>query len=136
MPAACRGRGSPGSSAARGKSTPPQLGPHLRSPVLHGRAFSCSLSGRVRSLLGSWHRGTMAFDLGWSRGPGAKSNRVIGTSACFSRESAVKLPCGHSCGLGLFSVALGVIQIITVESFRKQFCSALAPLLTSLPHSL
>lgn len=84
----------------------------------------------------SWHRGTMAFDLGWSRGLGAKSNRVIGTSGCFSREAAVKLPCGHSCGLGLFSVALGVIQIITVESFRKQFCSALAPLLASLPHFL
>ena len=78
-------------------------------------------------------QGATAFELGWSRGPGAKSGRVIGTSGCFSREAAGKLPCGHSRGLGLSSVALGVIQIITVESFRKQFCSALAPLLASLP---
>lgn len=110
-----------------GRALLPQPHPLTSCPQLHRPlAFRPPCPGHLLSLLvGAWHRET-TLDLGWSKGLDAKSNTVTGTSACFSREASEELPCCHCCGLGEFSVALGVIQTLTVESFRKPFCIRLA----------
>lgn len=105
--------------------------PRLYLPILIPLTSSHSQSGAFAfPSVGLLAQGDSSFDLGWSKEPDAKSNTVIGISGCFSRESSEELPCCHFRGLGVFSVALGIIQPVSAESFRKPFCMRLAPLPT------
>lgn len=131
------GGGAVSRPAAQGKehSCPSSL-PRPWLPVLTPSPSSHSLSGAFAfPSIGLLAQGDSSFDFGWSKEPDAKSNTVIGISGCFSRESSEELPCCHFRGLGVFSVALGIIQPVSAESFRKPFCMHLgtpARLLTPL----
>lgn len=107
------------------------LPPPLAHPPHPSPSATACLGHLLSLLLGSWHRETTLTLGGAQEGPDAKSNTVIGTSGCFSRESAEAARCCHFCGLGVFSVVLGVIQTVAVESFRKPFCFDLTLLLAS-----
>lgn len=105
--------------------------PRLCLPILTLSPSSHSLSGTFAfPSVGLLAQGDSSFNFGWSKEPDAKSNTVIGISGCFSRESSEELPCCHFRGLGVFSVALGIIQPVSAESFRKPFCMHLALLPT------